>query len=284
MARNFVYLLYLVFVLVSCNKKAKEPSYLQIDKFLIKTDQQSQGTSVQSITEAVVFIDDQNMGVYHLPALVPLQISGAHSVKIAPAVVENAIPSNPRFAYTFLTSFDTTINFIGLNTVQFQPKSTYRSNIKFVMIEDFENPSPLIGKTSFNTVDTLIRDSLPADNLEPGHCALFEIKDGQLMEYATRSEYSLPSSSSSVTFVEINYRTELPLAIGLYINEPSTIIKTGVLTLNAKDTWSKAYINLTNIVSSKPAGTKFTLFISSLNTEGSMKKVFVDNIKILHFE
>ena len=85
-------------------------------------------------------------------------------------------------------------------------------------------------------------------------------------------------------FIEINYKSELPLAIGLYIDEPTTIIKTGVVTLNPKDTWSKAYINITNDVSVKPLGTKFSLFVSSLNASGVNKKVFIDNIKIIHFE
>jgi hypothetical protein len=285
MTKNIIYVLLLCLVFASCKQKATEPIYLKIDNFLVATSNLTQGTSMQSITEAIVYIDDQNQGVYHLPAMVPLTIKdGSHKVKIAPAVVENAISSNQRYAYTFLNAFDTTISFKAGITVKFQPKTTYRSNVKFEMIEDFENPSPLIGKTIYNTVDTLIRDSLPEDNMENGHCALFEIYNGFTMEYATRSEYKLPTSTSSETFVEINYKSELALAIGLYIDQPTTIIKTGVVTLNPKYTWSKAYINLTSLVSTQPLGTKFSLFISSANTDGDMKKVFVDNIKILHFE
>ncbi len=268
----------------ACRQRAVEPSYLRVESFVVSTNNLTQGTNNQNITEAIVYINDQNLGVYHLPALVPLTIEGSYKVEIAPAIIENAIASNLRFPYTFLTAFDTLITLTKGATAIVHPRSVYRSTVKFVMIEDFENPTPLIGKTTFNTADTLIRDSLPADNLEKGHCALFEIKDGQTMEYATRSEYSLPTSTSSETFVEINYKTELPLAIGLYIDEPNTIIKTGVVTLNPKENWSKAYIKLTNLVSTKPTGTKFSLFISAANTGSGPQKVFVDNIKIIHFE
>ncbi len=261
-----------------------EPSYLLINHFSVVTNGATQGSSSQIITEAFVYIDDQIAGVYHLPASIPFALTGSHSIKIAPAIIENAIASNPRHAYTFLTAFDTIINFTAANPVTIFPVIGYRSSVKFALIEDFENPLPLFTKTTYNTIDTLTRDSIPADNMEPGHCALFEIKNGILMEYATRNKYSLPSSAISETFLEINYKSELPLAIGLYIDEPTTIIKTGVVTLNAKASWSKAYINLTGLVSARPFGTKYSLFISAANADINVKNVFVDNIKILHFE
>lgn len=268
----------------SCKQKAGEPSYLKVENFIVTTNTLTQGTSVQSISEAYVYIDDQIAGVYHLPAIVPLNISGIHKVKIGVAVIENAIASNMRYAYTYLNAFDTVIDFKVNGTATVKPITSYRTTVKFAMIEDFENPLPLIAKTSYNTIDTLLRDSLPQDNLEPGHCAFFNIDGYKVMEYATRNSYTLPSSTESETFVEINYKSELPLAIGLYIEEPTKIIKTGVVTLNQKSEWSKAYINLTTVVSAKPPGTTFRLFISSYNADGTVKKVFVDNIKLIHFE
>ncbi len=284
MPKNIIIVLFSILMLVACKQKALEPSYLQIDNFVVFTDPLTQGTSSQNLTEAIIYIDDQIAGVYHLPASIPIAISGTHHITVAPAVVENAIASNPRYAYTYLTAFDTTINLVANVGNALKPHVTYRSNVKFKLIEDFENPLPLFGKTIYNTQDTLIRDSLLMDNLEVGHCALFDMVNGALMEYSTRNKYTLPSSSESATFIEINYKSELPLAIGLYIDEPTTIIKTGVVTLNPKDTWSKAYINITNDVSVKPLGTKFSLFVSSLNASGVNKKVFIDNIKIIHFE
>lgn len=284
MRKNIVYVILVMMAFVSCKQKAEEPSFLKIESFTVTTDNITQGSAQQNISEAFVYINDQIVGVYHLPASIPLAISGSYSIKVFPAVVENAIASNPRYSYTFLKAFDTTAVLTASKSITIKPTTTYQSTVKFVMIEDFENILPLFGKTTYNNIDTLLRDSLPADNIEPGHCALFDIKDGYTMEYATRNEYSLPTSSSSETFVEINYRSDLPLAIGLFINEPTTIIKTGVVTLNAKETWSKAYINITNVVSVHPLGTKFRLFIGALNTTGASKKVFVDNIKLIHFE
>jgi hypothetical protein len=274
----------LVIFTCSCKQKAAEPSYLKIDNFIMSTNQLTEGTNSQNITEAIVFVDDQNMGVYHLPATVPLILTGQHKVKVAPEVVENGIFSSQRHAYTFLRGFDTTIDFKGMQTVAFQPKTSYWNTMKFTMIEDFENPVSLLEPSSFNNSVVLVHDSLAMDNMEAGHCALFEINNGQTMEFASRSEYELPSSTSSESFIEINYKTEVELAVGLYIDEPSAIIKTGVVTLNKKDTWSKAYINLTALVSDRPSGTKFKIFINSINTENVVKRVFVDNIKILHFE
>ncbi len=283
MLTNTVCLFTLLLGVNSCKQKADAPSYLRIENFSIKTNILTQGSASQNITEAFVYIDDQIAGVYHLPALVPLTVTGSHSVKIGPAIIENAIASNIRVAYTFLGAYDTVLNFETNKSITLQPASSYRSTVKFELIEDFESPSLQFEKGPSNTLDTLIRDSLLSDNIEPGHCALFDMPNGFLMEYLTKSAYSLPSSSSSETFLEINYKSELALAIGLYVSG-TPVTKTGVVTLNPKATWSKAYINLTSVVSVKPPGTKFKLFISSLNLEGSNKKVFVDNLKIIHFE
>ncbi len=282
MIKNIIYYILLICLVSSCKQKAAEPSYLKIDYFLVTTNVITQGTAVQTINEVTLYIDDQNAGVYHLPALVPLATSGNHKILIAPMVVENAIASNPRYSYLFLTSFDTTINFTGSNTMEVRPRTTYKPSVKFEMIEDFENPVPLIRKSPNNTVDTLLRDSLPEDNiLNTGHCGLFEIPNGKYMEYISKNAYSLPSSTSSDTYIEINYKTELPLDIGLYISGQAG---TGLVRLNPKSTWSKAYINITNEVSVKPIGTVFELAIAAGNADGITKKVYIDNIKIIHFE
>jgi hypothetical protein len=284
MIRKPVFVLCVFVLMASCRHKAAQPTYLEVNPFIVSSNVLTEGTALQNITEAVIYIDDLNAGVYTLPARIPLALGGSHKITIGPLIVENAIASNPRFPYTFLTAFDTTATLSPSGTLKLTPRIKYRTDVKFEMIEDFENPVPLFSKTIANTLDTLIRDSIPGNNIEPGHCATFSIPNGIIMEYASRNEYSLPSSSTSNTFVEIHYKTDLPLAIGLFINEPTIIEKTGVVTLNPKAGWSKAYINLTTVVSTRPQGTKFRLFFASLNTSGDTKAVFIDNIKILHFE
>lgn len=271
---------------ISCKKKATEPSYLHVEVFKVITNTISEGTSVQNIPEMILIIDDQPAGVYHLPADIPVLVSGSHNVKIAPAVIENGIGSNPRYAYTYFAPFDTVLDFKPSAQISLTPSVSYRKNVKFALLEDFENPNLLFVKTSFNNLDTLLRDSIPADNVEAGHCGFATLNDKVTMEYATRITYSLPSSSSSNTFLEVSYKSELPLAFGIYSLEPQSTFtdKIPVVTLNEKAGWSKAYINLTNDVSAKPAGTVFKLFIAAQNTTGAPKKIFIDNIKILYFE
>ena len=282
----FFFILVLAGLGISCNKKATEPAYLHVEPFKVITNAISEGTSVQYIPEMILIVDDQPAGVYHLPADIPLLYSGTHNVRIAPAIIENAIGSNPRYAYTYFAPFDTALTFTPSGSISVTPRISYRKNVKFALLEDFENPNLLLIKTTFNNLDTLLRDSLPADNLEPGHCGFATLNDKVTMEYATRISYALPSSSSSNTFLEVSYKTELPLAFGIYTFEPglTTTDKIPVVTLNEKDGWSKAYINLTNDVSAKSTGTVFKLFVAAQNTTGAPKKVFIDNIKILYFE
>jgi hypothetical protein len=285
--QSFIYIsisaLLIVAGIGACRNKADEPSYLLIRPFTYSTNNITQGTALQTITEAFLFIDEKPAGVYHLPATVPLALKGTHAVKIAPAVVENAIASNPRYAYTFLTPYDTTFDFRAGET-EINPRLKYRTTTKFELIEDFENPVLLFTKTSYNN-DTLYRDSDDIAGLEPGgHFGVSHLQNGNTLEYATKNQYDLPSSTLSNTFLEMHYRTEIPLVIGIYSIEPQFINKIPVLVLNPKDTWTKVYINLTTDVSGKPAGTVFKIFIGTQNTSGSVKNIYIDNIKLIHFE
>ncbi len=267
----------------ACRQKASEPMYLLIEPFRVSTNQVTQGTSLQTISEAILYIDEKPAGVYHLPAKVALTMTGVHNIKVAPAIIENAIASNPRFAYTFMNPYDTTINMSG-GSIMLNPRLDYRTSTKFELIEDFENPVLLFQKTSYNN-DTLLRDSNDINGLEPGgHYGFSPVQNGHTLEYATKNEYDLPSASISSTFLEIHYKTELPLVIGIYSLEPQVINKVPVVVLNPKDTWTKAYINLSTDVSERPPGTRFKIFFGSLNTSGSTKNVFIDNIKLIHFE
>ena len=91
--RSFSYFLILGFLsFYSCSKSDLEvdpPTYIVIEDIKLTADQATQGSDAENITDAWVFINDNLVGVYELPAKFPVVEKGSVNVKIFAGVKEN---------------------------------------------------------------------------------------------------------------------------------------------------------------------------------------------------
>ena len=72
--RTYILLLISGVICSSCSKKdleAEIPAYISIDDITLTTDLATQGSAAENITDAWVFINDNLVGVYELPATFP---------------------------------------------------------------------------------------------------------------------------------------------------------------------------------------------------------------------
>ena len=86
---------YLLVVLASCNlinPSEPIPTYVQIDSFQFKTSNPVlTGTARQKIFSAFVYLDNQLIGAYELPARIPIISNKPGLLKVAPGVILNGL-------------------------------------------------------------------------------------------------------------------------------------------------------------------------------------------------
>src|SRR5687767_2026929 len=93
--RSFFTLLIISFLVsipfTGCDKEEPVPSYIHIDSISLNSIYSTQGTSDHKITDAWVFVNEQYVGVYELPATFPVLYEGTQNIRIKAGIKKNGI-------------------------------------------------------------------------------------------------------------------------------------------------------------------------------------------------
>ncbi|HPT01480.1 MAG TPA: hypothetical protein PLJ84_02710 [Bacteroidales bacterium] len=277
-------------MMTSCDKTDDEdiPSYISIDSISLNSQYQ-QGTSSHKITDAWVYVNNKLIGAFELPDTIPVLASGPSKVVIYPGVRMNGVAST-RIPYPFY-------NFITYNPVNLVREkvyplgkitATYNSETVVAWNEDFESNNFSIDTTQ-NTDVKLIRtndeDKVFKYPDETSHySALAEFTgDSTVFESVSHSSFELPQDGTAV-FLELNYKTNTPLTIGVYGRTATYTEQQAVFVLNPNTAWNKIYINLTPTVTYLSACYDFRIYFKAMKSEDiDQAEILLDNIKLLHF-
>lgn len=284
----FYFLAFTLFTATSCNKFDGEqtvPSYLRVDSVSFSSNQHTQGTNSHKITDIWVYVNSQLIGAYELPVTFPVLARGKQKLEIRPGIKMNGIAAT-RVPYPFYKPYIINgFNFIEDSVQLVQPVSSYYDNLTFAWMEDFENTSLSIEKTSRS--DTGIFRTSPAyspqaftfgQSAYSGVIHLEGLK--QKFQVASFSGYSLPGKGSPV-FVELNYKCDRPFGIGMFATLNGSIINMPLLVANKSEQWNKLYINLSPNVTEYSTATNFKIYFESDKGVDNQAQFFFDNIKLI---
>lgn len=297
--KNFVMFVALAGLLASCDREpAIVPSYLHIDEMIVESNYQVHGSASSKITTVWVEVDGEFIGVYELPAVVPVAKSGVHDVRLHPGINLNGIQSL-RNIYDFYDEYEEQINFVTDGDVwpnqsgDSIARVSY-SNASFITykpIEDFEGTTLAFeraqradtGLIRTSDPDLIFNDpSLNENSTQSGYAFLPD--EDFLFEVITTEEYTdLPKGGANV-YLEMNYRTDAVITVGVYRRIPGgQVDQVPVVSLFPSEEWNKIYINLVTEVSAVPNAEGFRLFIGGINVEGNGEmEVLFDNIKLIY--
>ena len=279
---------YFYFFAISCaalsscsifDTKEQIPSYIHIDKITFvpgsDTSYIGEGTTSTKITDAWVYVDEQLVGTYELPATFPVQYSGVHSVRVLGGIKQNGI-SATRVKYPFYNSNLYSVDLTPKQTSTISPSVSYFSGITFNMIEDFEFSSYVLTDTMG---DARLR-VVTGTQAWGGGKSIYAQLAGDTITLQARSSntYSLYNDGHA-KFLELNYRCNHPFVFGLiYAGGTYPIVG-----LNASPNWNKVYLNLTDqITSSIPSNYGFYFAMQKLLTDQVVPEIYLDNIKLIH--
>jgi hypothetical protein len=279
----FVTLLY-----SSCNiinPDEQEPSYIYIPQ-LNFTTRPGEGTSSQKITELWVYVEEEIVGVYDLPAYVPVLQEGRKNVRIFAGIKNNGL-SSTRIRYPFFQPFDTILDFQGLKIDTLIPEFSYYEDL-VIDQKGFESGNFLIPSGANNGTFTVVEDD--EDVLEGNRSGLGKLTTGQnILFYKDDENLVLPGGS--VYMLEMNYSCNNKFAVGLIANDGITIERNMVLVMNPTTTgtgnpvWNKIYVDLGNVPSQNTTADFFELYFESTPDNGVEEvEIYLDNLKLVRFE
>ena len=263
------------------------PSYISIDAFTVSTDSE-QGTASQKITDAWVYLDETLIGAFELPARVPILAEGMQNITVRPGIKINGV-SNTRAIYPYLNSVTKSVNLskdsiIALGTLG----TSYRENVIFPLIENFELNSTSFDTTRKSTVPLQITDNPLLAFLYPNESGISSamiklVADTSIFEAVTSEIYDFPPPGSEV-FLELNYKTENSLVVGVFYKSTGIQVQRPLIVLNKTDDWNKVYINLTVPRYDTPNATDFRIFFGAQTDAGNTPAtILLDNIKLVYF-
>jgi hypothetical protein len=282
--RNFVLLILVLFIsLSSCeiiNPEEQIPSYLRIDSIEYDISNYNEAR-ISNITDAWVYIDDQILGAFELPAEFPVLADGKHKVTIKPGIKVSGI-SETRGAYPFFENYTTEVNFIADSIVSIIPVAKYYKETQFYINEDFESSGVLFYKTSRSDT-ALEKTNDPKLVLDGEFSGIVHLNSvAKIFECKTIEFLKIPMGGKPV-FLEICYKCDIPFTVGFFANFFQSSEQHSVLVVNTSSVWNKIYINLADAISNYSNARDFNIFIGTTMPDGvNEATLYFDNIRLVH--
>ena len=307
MIRRFTFVIFLFLVvfaslLPSCKKfegGQTVPSYIRIDSIRLSCDYYTYGANTQKFVDAWVYVDDNCIGCFELPATFPVLKEGVHKVEIHPGIKVNGI-ANARSEYPFVApSTYASINLVPDSVVKLSPVVNYwpqgpDENMHVRWLEDFDQGSITIQSESTSDAD-IVRVSGPLAWHDPeGVYSTYSAKlvlssDTAQFRIATSEEFKDLPTTGSACMLEMDYKCSDSIALGLYYFKNGRPIDYPLIRLRPTDAsgvepthWNKIYINVGPFLVENEDAEGFKLYISSweLRNDGTQYFYF-DNLKLI---
>lgn len=276
---------------VGCSKEDLTPSYIKLNAFELITNEATQGSNSHAITDAWIYMDGVALGVHELPCVIPVLDEGSHDFIIFAGIKNNGI-SGTRARYPFYKTYEVSANLVKNDTVEFSPVTYYKDNVTFPFLEDFEDAgiSLIKGPTSDTNMVFIDKADFPEIVIYGNKCGgLFLTAEDSIYTGSSQSYLDLPKGEQ--IYLEIDYRNNNSLAMGVIATfyDGTTDEHTPLIIMNPQtdgtEEWRKIYIEITEDVGVEINATSFEFyFLGVLDLDNALAKIYIDNIKVVHFQ
>ncbi|MBL7944490.1 MAG: hypothetical protein JNN32_00395 [Flavobacteriales bacterium] len=268
--------------LAGCRKTESVPAYLEVDAVSVSaTDEQGGGSS--KITDVWVTVDERSLGVWQLPARIPVLAEGVRSIGITGGIQRNGA-FDDRLRYPYYTIWNGSAELKSGATTQVSPVVLYQpSTIWFERFNDAG--SQLVANPESDTTLLLIsaaeRPEAVFDGSQCGGFVLDAVND----RLALQTEEDFPGASGPV-YLEMDYSTDIELTIGFtYESQGITEYEPWVVLVPTASVgsiqWNKVYVELSNLFN-LPGITGRDIYIGAQLSGGRTSAVgYFDNLKIV---
>ena len=263
--------------LVSCHKFSGSqtvPAYIHIDSITVECDYYTFGAGTSNITDAWVYVDDQIIGCYELPATFPVLKNGKHKVSVYAGICIDGIGDSRSYYPFYKPKEYYELDLVEDSVVTLNPVVTYYEidMLNFGWKEDFETGSSLVkspqsdtgmvrvsGAEAWNSPNSFYSGmvSLPPDSLD------FCVETSEGMTFHTDLQ-------GNFCVLEMDYKTNDTVFVGVMYYEdyqkqywPLVKVLPSDKEHAVPQKWKKIYITLGPFLSVHESASYFKVYITS---------------------
>lgn len=282
----FYFVFPLLFAVAGCDKPEPIPAYLQIEPFIIN---ENGGAAWHEITDGWLYVNNEFLGAYTLPATVPVLAEGESEVIVFPGVKENGIIYTPNI-YQFMVRYETTVNLTPPEVTVIQPVTEYDAAaiIPWGDRGDFDGTSDVQFENRDGDDSTSFE--LTTDGAFFGKSIKMEVNTEHPTIEIASEKVPLPTTAEQEVWLELHHNNNMPFTLILLSSTgASSEVGQAVYLFNESEGWNKIYINLTDyLVATLQEDHKIAFRVTlPKNEQGQYTQttgtVMVDNIRLVHF-
>lgn len=287
-----ILLLFFPALIASCeliNPEEPIPSYIYIEPFTMVENPDIQAGSLDHrISHVYAYMDNEFLGIFSLPALIPVLKEGDQELLIDPAVRDNGISSNVQI-YPFYERYTTQLTIEPGKIDTIQPRTRYKSDINIHFIEDFETGQPIFSEERDGNAQTFM-DLSNEEVFEGFASGVIRLDTANILfDAATGRDQLFDLRQGGRIYMEVNYKGETDIIFGLIeidnLGNTESYYEFGLLP---RDTWNKVYFNFTDLVILTGADNYQVVVTCGMPFQNGTftrteAEVFLDNIKLISF-
>lgn len=281
----------LLFSACSKDRQVAVPAYVCVPSIQhTPGDPFVEGSSQHNFEDAWIAVDGQIIGANNLPTTLAAILGEEpnYNVSIYAGVPSDGI-STHRIIYPFFDPYEINMELEAGRIDTVYPNFQYNDEVEFFIVEDFENAGVAFGEDRDDFADSYLEKQTD-DVFEGDYSGQMRLDTAHWECYVGTSfrlsDLQRPNTATPV-FLEMHYKTEEVISVGLIAHYDNGLadeifIKGGV---NPSDGWKKIYFDLTEDIFTLNAA-RYTLILRAAVSdfeENVSPKVYLDNIKILHF-
>lgn len=283
MINKIIIALCILCTLLSCNKNNEViPAYIYINEAIVETDYPTEGTTSNDVNSVFVAIDDISIGVFELPALVPIITTGEVDITIQAAVPRDGSFAN-FISYVPYTFYNTTRTLTTDVADTIQPTFKYRTAAQFLLLNDFENSNNLEVLEEEVTFSSINNDQV-FEGSRSGFVELTE--ENPTFTLVTIESVDVPDLQQP-NFVEFNYKCDGLLqfyisGLDFTSSTPSAFLD-DILFIKPIDDWNKLYVDLSDYLLAKGDVQSLHIGFRAIIPDSlTTANYYLDNIKFIH--
>ena len=263
------------------NPEEDAPCYVQIDSFSLTTNYSTQGTASHKLKDAWVYIDNELIGVFELPARFPVLKAGTKKMLVGSGILNNGIAST-RVVYPFIKYYESDITLAPEQTIQLgKLPVTYFPGKNYTWFEDFEGSGYSLDTLSNSQAPLIIDTQNP---FEGNKCLQMQVTSAKgILECASINSY--PIAAGADAYLELNYRCDQAFTLGIVANySGGNTVTAAIITFNPSADWNKTYVELRKVIGNNfPTASSFNIWFRMDLADGKAEgNAWVDNLKLMN--
>lgn len=252
------------------------PAYIHIESIVVDslTDYATYGANTSKISDAWVFVDDDPIGCFELPATFPVLKNGPHKVSVYGGIKRDGITA-ARAPYPFYRPrVYENLKLVEDSIINLQPVLTYYpigSGVQVGWMEDFETANSLLPTSASDTSVVRVNGAEAWHSVNSFYSGKVVLPPDSLdFTVATPDEFTFHQGYMSYCMLEMDYNCNEPFFVGVMCYKNYQVVQHPLVRVQPTDTinavpqrWNKIYINIGPYMNENESASYFKVYFTS---------------------